>query len=275
MKFKIVNDRPVFYIDNGCNVEEWLKKDGLLYGEKDAKLLHTLVTNFHNGGEYILDCGAHIGTFALPMVSLGHKVICVEAAKENVECLKMTFSEMPQVEIHEAILLDGIKDCGFSRENGPFGWVQDGTDRKSTTIDEICKGKRISGIKIDIEGAEFEALEGAYKTLESLPPMIAEVNGFCLMQRNLRCEDLLQKIEAFGYNLYCMIQYQSPQGPLEVVHKINPTRTFPFGMSNIFALKEELSDVKELDDKMIGIIYEACKKSSNNELKQYFEWIES
>lgn len=271
MKFKMINDKSVFYIDNGCNVEEYLK-NGQLYGEGDARLLNSLVRDLGNGGDTILDCGAHIGTFALPMVSFGYKVVCVEAATENVECLRMTFSDIPQVEVVEAIVMDEVKECSFSRTNGPFGWVEAGTGRKSSTIDEICSGKKISGIKMDIEGAEIFALKGAKKTLERKPPMIMEVNGFCLMQHKHTCEDLLKEVESFGYNIYWILN--APHTGVRVF-RLNPDEVFPFGMANIVAIDNAIQIADYLPENLSKQIYENSKVSANNELKKYFDWIEN
>lgn len=259
----------VYYYDNGCNVEQWLK-NGQLYGRTNAKILESLI--IEDG--VILDCGAHIGTFALPIALSGRDIICIEAADLNIQCLGKTFEKFDNVKIEKAILADKVKPCGFSRESGPFGWIQQNGELLSTTIDEIMKNYRlpVCGVKLDIEGGEIDALEGAKDTLKQRPPILMEVNGFCLMQSGRTCEDLLKKVASFGYTVYLRF---SAQG----VILVDPEQMFPWGNTDVVCIhKENVSKyewtnfAKKLEDFELEYYAKQVKNNSNEDLKSYFEF---
>ncbi len=61
----------------------------------------------------------------------------------------------------------------FSSKAGRQSTISDnGEQIEATTIDEICKDKEITYIKMDVEGAEKEALDGAVDTLKSKKPKL-------------------------------------------------------------------------------------------------------
>ncbi len=271
-----VNGFDFFYYDNGCNVEEFLKK-GYLFGARAGKAVAQHLTEENTKEMRIFDGGAHIGTFAFPFSILGFDVIAVEAAEKNVECLKETFKKFHNFEVHEAILADKKKRCDFSRDSGPFGWVLDNDEGKftTTTVDEIVAGRHISILKLDIEGSEFDALDGAVETIKASRPLMSlEVNGFCLMQRGLNCNDLLKKVSSFGYTIF--------QPDLSIL--INPDRTFPFCTVDIICIPNEveyvvngknicvgdLPDSEYLSEDASKAILSQVIEKSNDDEKSYF-----
>jgi FkbM family methyltransferase len=271
-----VNGYDFFYYDNGCNVEEYLKK-GYLFGARAGKALVPHLTKDNTKESRIFDGGAHIGTFAFPFSVLGFDVIAVEPAAKNVECLRETFKNFNNFEVHQTILSDKKKRCDFSRDSGPFGWVLDNEEGMFTTstVDEIVAGRHISLLKLDIEGSEFDALDGAKETIEkSRPLMSLEVNGFCLMQRGLNCNDLLKKVVSLGYTIF--------QPDLSIL--INPDRTFPFCTVDIIAIPKEVEyvinneyvNVGDLADKEYlseedskTILRQVIEKSNEDELSYF------
>lgn len=138
-------------------------------------------------GDIVLDGGAHFGVFTRRALDLGAKlVVAIEIAPENIECLRRTFSS----EIAEGRVIvypKGIwdKDDELVLERSPMTWahhvVEGGKDREGprvplTTIDKIVselKLPRVDFIKMDIEGAERNALVGAAQTLATFRPRMA------------------------------------------------------------------------------------------------------
>jgi FkbM family methyltransferase len=268
MKSTIVRGHEIFYCDNGCNVEQWLTQ-GHLYGEANYQLLSSLIVD----DGIIVDAGAHIGTFSFVPVFDGKAVVLIEAAKENCDCLRQTFKDKP-VEIWQGILADRIKKCRFSRDNGPFGWLIDDEDGDlvTCTLDAIVDGRKVSGLKLDIEGGEIAALDGAANTLAaSKPPIIMEVNGYCLMQHNHRSEDLLKKVAEHDYAIFILLQ--------NMVYRVDPEKLFPFCNTDVmcihndnlhkyvFALKNTMEDYE------INYIAEEMCRRSNDDCKAYFKMI--
>lgn len=264
-----VLDTDVYYYDNGCNVEEWLKQ-GKLYGEANARILESLILD----DGVILDCGAHIGTFALPLATKGRRVVCIEAADLNVQCLGHTFDNFDNVSIEHAILADSARPCGFSRESGPFGWITPGDELIASTIDDIAHYyKAVSAIKLDIEGGEIDALRGATKTLSQKPPILMECNGFCLMQHGKRCEDLIREISKHGYLVFIRF---SASG----IIRVNPDSLFPYGNTDVICIHKDnihryewCNSARELEVFELNYILEETKKRSNEDLLSYFTFI--
>jgi|LakMenEpi03Aug12_release.lakeMendotaPanAssembly.Ray.scaffolds.fasta_scaffold103775_4 FkbM family methyltransferase len=261
-----IRNRDIYFYDNGCNVEEWLKQ-GSLYGEANYKILSKLIINQFG---WILDCGAHIGTFSLPAELDGRKVIKIEAAAKNIECLNKTFDS----EVYQAILADSKRMCRFSEESGPFGWIieDENGDVLTDTIDSIVGDRKIIGIKLDIEGGEIKALDGAIKTLQrDKPPILMEVNGWCLMQQGKRSEDLLKKIESFGYVSFVIINNR--------FFKVDTSKLFPFCNIDAICIHREnlpnyhfnISHI--LSDHDIEYISKEMCMRSNEECKKYFKSI--
>lgn len=127
-------------------------------------------------GDIVLDCGANIGTFTRAALERGAGlVVAVEPAPINVECLRRNFaSEISSGRV--VIAAKGVwdkeatlqlrEDTGTSTEDG---FIKQENTRPGplvplTTIDRLAdalKLKRIDLIKVDIEGAERQALAGA------------------------------------------------------------------------------------------------------------------
>jgi FkbM family methyltransferase len=264
-----VLDTDVYYYDNGCNVEEWLKQ-GRLYGEANARILESLILS----DGVILDCGAHIGTFGLPLAVRGHKIVCIEAADLNVQCLRHTFVDFENVVVEQAILADSARPCGFSRESGPFGWITPGDELTASTIDSIARDHGpVCAIKLDIEGGEIDALRGASETLRQKPPILMECNGFCLMQHGKRCEDLIREVSKHGYLVFIRF---SASGTI----RVNPDSLFPYGNADVICIHEDnihryewCNSARELEVFELNYILEETKKRSNEELLSYFHFI--
>jgi FkbM family methyltransferase len=262
----------VYYYDNGCNVEEWLK-GGSLYGEANFNLLRNLII----GEGPIVDAGAHIGTFSVPAALANHFPIMIEGAKKNVECLNKTFTPglfYHRCEVHEAILADSVKKCRFSQESGPFGWMleDENGDCQTNTIDNIVGGRQIAALKLDIEGGEILALHGARETLKkSKPPIIMEVNGYCLMQHGHRSEDLLRKVEEHGYAIFFIVQ--------DKILRVDTSQLFPFCNIDVICIhmdnldKYSFANAPCIEEEQIeGVAKYMCSRS-NDHCKSYFKMI--
>ncbi len=147
------------------------------YGEGRPDLL---------AGKTVLDCGAHLGVFTRQALAAGASlVLAVEPGPAQVECLRRTFA----------------REIGAGRVRVvPYGvWDRDGkldlalgedASRSSLTgmasgpavsvpvitIDHLVEEqglKSVGFIKMDIEGAEPQALTGAAGTLRKFRPALA------------------------------------------------------------------------------------------------------
>ncbi len=140
-------------------------------------------------GDVVLDCGAHVGTFTHFALARGAgKVISIEPSPRNVACLRRNFAK----EIAEGRVIvypkgvwnkDDVMTLEQVDENSAADTVvmhqpgaHKGVEAPLTTIDKLVAEfglDRVDFIKMDIEGAEAPALEGAAATLKRWKPRLA------------------------------------------------------------------------------------------------------
>jgi FkbM family methyltransferase len=136
-------------------------------------------------GDICLDCGACEGTFSLQALEAGAgKVVCLEPSTEMVDCVKKTLSrpidEGRVVILNAAVgVVEGEAQFTFDA-GSPFGGSIADTGEisqvKVQTITNICEElnlPRVDFVKMDIEGAEIQAIEGALPTLKRHHPKLA------------------------------------------------------------------------------------------------------
>jgi FkbM family methyltransferase len=137
-------------------------------------------------GDVVIDCGAHVGTYAREVLRAGAAaVVAVEPAPENLECLRRNLQ--PEIASGKLIVVSkGVWDKEGSlalvkaRGNSAGDHLAE-TGRGQpgipvTTIDRLVQDlalARVDVIKMDIEGAERQALAGARSTLARFHPRLA------------------------------------------------------------------------------------------------------
>jgi FkbM family methyltransferase len=140
---------------------------------------------FIEPGDICVDCGACEGTFALQALEAGAgKLVCLEPSKEMVDCLKRTLSQ--PIDEGRAVTLnvaagavEGEANFTFD-SSSPFGGSIGNTGKISRVrvqpITNICEEldlPRVDFVKMDIEGAEIQAVEGALPILKRHHPKLA------------------------------------------------------------------------------------------------------
>jgi FkbM family methyltransferase len=140
-------------------------------------------------GDIVLDCGANVGIFTREALRAGASlVVAIEPAPENLECLRRNLKE--EVEAGKVIIYPkGVwhQDDWLQMEVSPDNAAADtfvikqpggqpGPRLPLTTIDKLVAElnlPRVDFIKMDIEGAERNALQGARQTLAKHHPRMA------------------------------------------------------------------------------------------------------
>jgi FkbM family methyltransferase len=160
--------------------------DALIYdlGEQKRNIYGTRI----RPGDIVLDAGASVGVFTRKALWAGAaKVIAIEPAPENLECLRRTFA----AEIADGRVLlypKGVwdKDDVLKLSVDPANSAKDTFVRQIenahyvevplTTIDKLVTELRlpkVDFIKMDIEGAEQKAIVGAKETIARFRPRMA------------------------------------------------------------------------------------------------------
>lgn len=156
----------------------------LTKGSFDQHLIDTFAANIYED-DTVVDVGANIGYYSLIFSSIVGKrgsVIACEPFPRALRHLKKNFSYNPDLASRITLLEVACsnKKATFHMEEseGNLGGssVHEGGSGVSVpgdTLDSLLKGMaRVSFIKIDIEGYEKEALEGAQETIAKHRPRI-------------------------------------------------------------------------------------------------------
>jgi FkbM family methyltransferase len=168
-------------------------------------------------GDVVLDCGANVGVFTRAALKAGAKlVVAIEPAPENIECLRRNFAEEEKagrviiypkgvwdkddfLEMH----IDPTNSAADSFVINKEGWAQ--VEKVPlTTIDKLVselKIDRVTFIKMDIEGAEPNALTGAKETLKKDHPRMA-LSAYHQPDHPKRLPELVQQAWS-GYKMDC------------------------------------------------------------------------
>jgi len=140
-------------------------------------------------GDLVLDCGANVGVYVREALAAGARlVIAIEPAPENLLCLRRNFT--PEIQAGRVIVYpkgvwdkDDFLTLNVDPENSAADSVvirpersREGPKVPLTTIDKLVaelKLERVDYIKMDIEGAEQQALLGGRQTIARFHPRLA------------------------------------------------------------------------------------------------------
>lgn len=133
--------------------------------------------------EYVVDCGAFIGDsleefYGIKKGQFG-AYYCFELDSNNCEICKRKIDSYNnnKIELIRAGVSDKNEIITITESNG-FSSRIDGSGNKTikaniVKIDDALKGKKVTFIKMDIEGAEIPALKGAKKIIKEQHPKLA------------------------------------------------------------------------------------------------------
>ncbi|WP_435184095.1 FkbM family methyltransferase [Cylindrospermopsis raciborskii G7] len=197
---------------------EW-EKNPSSYGHPMIKI---------NEKDWVIDAGACEGFFSLYAFENGaNRVIAVEPLPSLQKPLLLTFEEMAKAERFSVIsaalsnenttlFLDSNQDHVCDSHVTETKSILNQISVSSTTIDTICEQQHLQGpglIKMDIEGYEMNALEGAKKTLANYKPELA-IAVYHDYENALKCRDIILKANSsYHVEFRGMYAYFNPPRP--------------------------------------------------------------
>lgn len=167
---------------------------------------------FLNKGDIVIDGGANQGIFSLSFKSKikeEGKIISIEPFKYAVVKLRKNFllNKFKNYKIYKNILSNNNKSkkIYFSNNISEASIIfKRGNNYKlikSISIDRIVKLEKLEKlklIKLDIEGAEYQALKGSYKTLKKFKPIL-----YIEVSNDENYNKIKKFLKQFKYDCFC------------------------------------------------------------------------
>lgn len=199
-----------------------LKRNGAHQRNELAMILGML-----REGDHVIDVGAHIGTFCIPIVTkigkAGH-VYAFEAFANNYELLTRNVAiNMKEDEItpYLAMITDspGQYKVVPSKSNSGAVYFTRGDDRVPINVDcvlldewweqtfgRLGRGGKIELIKVDIEGMELEALKSCQNIISKYKPILfIEIRRSIMKRSGIHISALEAFLRPFGYHYFRLI----------------------------------------------------------------------
>ena len=182
-----------------------------------------LFSNSKNG-DVLLDFGAHIGLFAViasQAVGAAGKVFAFEPSPTTYRLLRKTVAinnaEQKIVTYQQAVggkvgktvffISDGQADNSNSLVNYKEDRPLHGIDIDVITIDAFVSEQQLlqlDFVKIDVEGAEFDAIKGAVNTFKKFTPFcILAIHPEPIIAKGDKLEDMYDFILQMNYTILC------------------------------------------------------------------------
>lgn len=166
------------------------------------------------------DIGAHVGFYTLPAAKICKEVHAFEACKPNHKLLlrHIKKNNFNNVYASNVAITDGsassIKIFCDKRLGSPFSSIvvppkKTDTDFQAESVnclslDIYCETKNVwpDVIKIDIEGGEYNMLDGAKKALHTASVTFLSVHSSHLAKLGISLSDLQTKIQSLSLDVY-------------------------------------------------------------------------
>ena len=200
------------------------------FGAHQRGTLAAVLSTIHTG-DVVLDVGAHIGTFAVPMarqVGPSGQVVCVEGLAESANLLRRNLERnqvQDRVELVQAIAGTGDDAASPRPRFGNTGatsfavaaWGESGGHR-SLALDDLVEAlPRLSDLallKVDVEGAELDVLHGAAGLIErARPRLLLEVSAAQLRTRGASISELDRWLRSRDYEFFLVAGERNARDP--------------------------------------------------------------
>lgn len=166
-------------------------------------------------GDYVIDGGANIGFFSVlasKLVGPEGQVLAFEPGANNIvslkdnikvnDCYNIEIVQAPLWSCHQPVQLYLCADGGKNSLAGHVG-TRGTQDMETVVLEDYATGNmldKIRLIKLDIEGAEEEALRGATRLLRRQPFIVTELNVEALPKFGSSAVSVCDFLRDFGYS---------------------------------------------------------------------------
>jgi len=229
----------------------FVSKKDLHYNLRDF-LGHIVKLGFNPGT--VIDVGVGYGTLELYNFFPQAKHILIEPLKEFEENI---------IEIARKYDVEYIISAAGSRSGTTIlnvhpdlegssifkemeGEHVDGIERSVpvVTLDDVCAGKQLITpflLKIDVQGAEIEVLEGAKRILEKVDIIIVETSLYNFFKTGPQIYDVISYMKSIDYVVHDVFgpQYRPIDGSLSQIDIAFVNEDSPFRRHHVYATQEQ------------------------------------
>jgi len=166
-----------------------------------------------NEGDVVIDAGAFIGAYSIPIakrVGEKGKVYSFEPNAESYACLLVNSRDLPQIKPMKfglsfaaqtkRVLIDS--NAGATRLENTIAGIKDYSEVVSMVFLDGIEFDRCDFIKCDIEGFEPLFIQGAINTIRKFRPKIfIEVNDVALARYGFTKDDVIKPLLEEGYHV--------------------------------------------------------------------------
>ena len=169
---------------------------------------------------FLIDCGCNFGFYSFYTASLSeeNEIISIEASKKTLEefnenlkinnfnNIKVINKAVLEVDNQQIEFNESEKDWESSFLDPTFNILQKNSVN-SITIDSLVENinmdNRLLILKIDVEGADFNVLDGAKNTIEKRKPfIIIEFSKYIFKNKKFNYDYLLNFLKTNNYQVY-------------------------------------------------------------------------
>jgi FkbM family methyltransferase len=186
-------------------------------------------------GAVVIECGAHHGAQTILLsrwVGDTGRVIAVEPMPENLSILRknIELNGLTNVTVIEkaAGSVSGQLFMAADSNGSVRNAARNSITVESITLDQLSKELDITPdfVKIDVEGFEYQILEGCKSILRTIPAVFVEVHTLTLPRYGMVFEDLWTLIDADKYEIF--IQSDDREVPVCYTSGFAPTSRVHF-----------------------------------------------
>ncbi len=189
---------------------------------KWEKYTHKFLETFIKKNDIVLEIGANIGAHTLTIAKIiGEKglVHAFEPSEYAHKKLKKNIELNPSLQTNiilnkklvsnskKIILNNQIRSSWLRDKNKLKKQEKLNSNLEIISIDEYVKRnnlKKISMIKIDVDGYDFKVLSGSINTIKKFKPIIfIELSEVCLNKQGDTVSDIYNFLSKLNYKLYC------------------------------------------------------------------------
>lgn len=149
-----------------------------------------------------VDVGANVGIWSFPFVGKFNKIVGYEPSKQNIECLKANVGETIEIRTKAVANFTGEADFHQAEKNcGDGKLCRPGVNASYIVPVVELSNEELTDvdlIKVDVQGWEYEVLEGAVNLIKQQNPWVVyeineDVDKCCELMESLGYEMIMAK----------------------------------------------------------------------------------